>query len=250
MSKKPLKLREYLCILLEGLAFSRPAVTNFQLVREPTEADSHLVNCLYVWYIRGVDMTNTERESINFKLPKTLTNALRTAARERNTTATDLVIQGLHHILGPVPGTVNSLETRLVELETQLTRVATPIKARVENGVENGVDDDLKQRLSLLEQQYEAITLRLAQIEGAISLLGQRSNTNHRRQSYQYHPPQLELQPYTGENLAKRLGVDVATLLRSRSQQSSQDFERWCRSKDPGSVGWRFGSDGLFHPIK
>lgn len=58
----------------------------------------HTVNCLYAWYIRGVDMTNIERESINFKLPKTLTKALRAAARERNTTATDLVIQGLHHI--------------------------------------------------------------------------------------------------------------------------------------------------------
>lgn len=51
-------------------------------------------------YISGVDMANVERESINFKLPKTLTNAGSTAARERFTTATDLVIQGLHHVLG------------------------------------------------------------------------------------------------------------------------------------------------------
>ncbi|WP_414589923.1 hypothetical protein [Scytonema sp. PCC 10023] len=177
---------------------------------------------------------------------KTLTNALRAAARERNTTATDLVIQGLYHILGQVPGTVNSIETRLHQLETQFTRVAN----RIEGRVENGVDDGLKQQLSLLEQKTEAIALRLAQIEGAISLLGQRSKTPYRRQSYQYHPPMLELQAYTGENLAKRLGVDVATLERERKNQSSKDFERWCRSKDPGSVGWQFGSDGLFHPIK
>ncbi|ARV59169.1 hypothetical protein BZZ01_11465 [Nostocales cyanobacterium HT-58-2] len=59
-------------------------------------------------------MANVERESINFKLPKTLTKALRTAARERNTTATDLVIQGLHHILGSAPGTETSVEIRLL----------------------------------------------------------------------------------------------------------------------------------------
>jgi len=42
----------------------------------------------------------SERESINFKFPKPLADALRTAAKQRNTTATDLVIQGLNHILG------------------------------------------------------------------------------------------------------------------------------------------------------
>ncbi|KAB8333581.1 hypothetical protein SD80_012350 [Scytonema tolypothrichoides VB-61278] len=92
--------------------------------------------------------------------------------------------------------------------------------------------------------------MRLTQIEGAISLLGQRSYTPYKKQSYQYHPPMLELQAYTGENLAKRLGVDVATLERSRHSMSQQDFESWCKSRDPGSVKWRFGGDGLFHPIK
>ncbi|MBW4558750.1 MAG: hypothetical protein KME59_23045 [Trichormus sp. ATA11-4-KO1] len=187
-------------------------------------------------------MAHTERESINFKLPKTITNALRTAARERKTTATDLVIQGLHYILGQVPGTEMSVESRLHQLEAQFHQIA--------NGQDARVEDSSKQRLLLLEQKTEAITLKLAQIEGAISLLGQRSSTSHRRQSYQYHPPQVELQAYQGENLAKRLGVDLATLERERNNQSSKDFERWCRSKDPGSVGWRFGDDGLFHPIK
>lgn len=59
----------------------------------------------------------------------------------------------MHHILGQVPGIESSVETRLHELETQLTLVATRRKARVENGV----DDGLKQRLSLLEQKTEAI---------------------------------------------------------------------------------------------
>ncbi|AFZ28563.1 hypothetical protein Cylst_6340 (plasmid) [Cylindrospermum stagnale PCC 7417] len=193
-------------------------------------------------------MAIVKRESINFKLPKTLTNALRAAARERNTTATDLVIQGLHHVLGPVPvpGTGNGLETRLQELEAQFNSVISG----VETDLDDGVDGDLKQRVVLLEQKIEAINLKLAQIEGAISILGQRSSGGSRRQSFNYHPPQLQLQAYKGENLAKRLGIDMATLERECQNQTGEDFERWCRSKDPGSVGWRFGDDGLFHPIK
>lgn len=191
-------------------------------------------------------MGNTERESINFKLPKPLTMALRTAARERNTTATDLVIQGLHQVLGQVAGTELSIESRLHQLEAQFTQIET----RVEPGVESGVDDSSQQRLSLLEQKTEAIAQKLAKIEGAISILSQRSSTGSRRQSFNYHPPQLELQAYQGENLAKRLGVDLATLEREQSTQTPKDFERWCRSRDPGSVAWQRRDDGLYHPIK
>lgn len=191
-------------------------------------------------------MANVERESINFKLPKTLTKALRTAARERNTTATDLVIQGLYHILGPAPGTEMSLETRLHQLETQFTQIAN----RQDTRQESGADDSSQQRLSLLEQKTEAIAQKLAQLEGAISLLNQRSSTASKRQSFNYHPPQLELQAYLAENLAKRLGVDLATLEREQSKQSDKDFERWCRSRDPGSVAWRKNDNGLYDPIK
>lgn len=103
-------------------------------------------------YIDGVDMVSTERESINFKLPKTLTKALRAAARERKTTATDLVTQGLHHILGQVEGTVRSVESRLHQLETQLTTIAN-------RPIESGTNDSSKQRLLQLEQKTEAIAL-------------------------------------------------------------------------------------------
>ena len=191
-------------------------------------------------------MTKIERESINFKLPKPLTAALRKAARERNTTATDLVIEGLHHVLGSVPGIEDSVETRLDQLEAQLSHLSNSTDKRVDSGVDN--------RLSLLEQKLEAQALQLAKIEGAIATLSQQRSHNfggYRRQSFNYHPPQLELQPYTGENLAKRLGVDIATLTRERENQSESEFEIWCRRKDPSPVGWRFSSkDKLYHPVK
>ena len=191
-------------------------------------------------------MTKIERESINFKLPKTLTAALRKVARERNTTATDLVIEGLHRVLGSVEGTEDSVETRLAQLEEQLNHLS--------NSTDKRVDTDVDNRLSLLEQKLEAQALQLAKIEGAIATLSQQrlhTGGGYRRQSFNYHPPQLELQPYTGENLAKRLGVDIATLTRERENQSESEFEIWCRRKDPSPVGWRFNSkDGKYHPVK
>ena len=82
-------------------------------------------------------MTKIERESINFKLPKPLTAALRKAARERNTTATDLVIEGLHHVLGSVPGTEDSVEARIDQLEAQLNHLSNSTDKHLDTDVEN-----------------------------------------------------------------------------------------------------------------
>ncbi|MBW4558198.1 MAG: hypothetical protein KME59_20145 [Trichormus sp. ATA11-4-KO1] len=187
-----------------------------------------------------------ERESINFKLPKPLAAALRAVAKERNTTATNLVIQGLHYVLGDVDGMETDVETRLHQIEAQLTKQAN----QQDTPQVQGLDDSSQQKFEKLEQKMEAIALRLAQLEGAIALLNQRSTPSSRRQSYNYHPPQQQLQAYTGENLAKRLGIDLATLEREQSTQTSKDFERWCRSKDPGSLAWRRSDNGLYHPVK
>ncbi len=92
-------------------------------------------------------MTKIERESINFKLPKPLTAALRKIARERNTTATDLVIKGLHHVLGSLDGIEDGVETRIAQLEAQLNHLPNSTDKRVDSGVDN--------RLSLLEQKLE-----------------------------------------------------------------------------------------------
>jgi hypothetical protein len=102
----------------------------------------------------GVDMAQIERESINFKLPKPLTAALRKVARERNTTATDLVIQGLHHVLGSVEGIQDSVETRLHKLEEELEYLTGSIEVRADNSTET--------RLGNVEQKLEAVTTLLS----------------------------------------------------------------------------------------
>lgn len=192
-------------------------------------------------------MAKVERESINFKLPKPLVEALRAAARERKTTATDLVIQGLDHVLGAVDGMESDVKTHLHQLEAELKQMA--------NGIESRVDNELGQhqeQLSSLEQKLEAVTTKLAQLEGAL-LAGQRYKNSSRRQGYPYHssvPQSVELQPFPPENLAKRLGVTTATLIRERKNKSQSEFESWCRNRDPSGTAWSYQDNGLYHPFK
>ena len=216
----------------------------------------------------------TERESVNFKLPKSLVDLLRASATERNTSATDLVIQGLHLILGQTEGidfssppvidvmhdiitrlealeassasdataSVNCIEDRLYQIETALEHLALSIEICIES--------TSKQQLSKLE----AITLRLDKLTDALGQLRLDHRNTGRRQfspSYnQFYPRQVEIQSYTSENLASRLGIDAATLARERENKSVSEFESWSRNRDPSSLGWRFGDDGLYHRVK
>jgi len=153
-----------------------------------------------------------------------------------------LVIQGLHHVLGLESNSVDSceqdllhdiisrlealeenstdsVESRLHQLETQFNYLESRLDRRGESGV------DFIPRLSLLEEKLEAIQTRIAQMEGAIAILGQRQlSTPTRRQAFTYHPPQLELQPYHEENLAKRLASSASTIRNERETKSPKEF--------------------------
>ena len=222
-----------------------------------------------------------ERESVNFKLSKSLVDALRSQATERNTSATELVVQGLHLILGqtesidksssPVidvmhdiitrlealeairatdaTATVNGIEYRLHQIETALDHLANSIELCIESTSKQ----QLSERLSNYEEKLETITTRLSQLTLVIQQMPRHSNTGRRQfsPSYnQFYPRQVEIQSYTSENLAKRLGVDAATLARERENKSVSEFESWSRNRDPSSLGWRKGDDGLYHPVK
>lgn len=98
-------------------------------------------------------MAKVERESINFKLPKPLADALRAKAAELNTTATDLVIQGLNHILGDVPGVEGSVEIRLYELEEEFWRL--------KQNTNVGANPEHEGRLTALENKFETVNISL-----------------------------------------------------------------------------------------
>ncbi len=194
-------------------------------------------------------MTRTERESINFKLPKPLTAALRFAARERKTTATDLVIQGLHHILGDVPGTEASVEIRLYQLEEEFFRLASSLG-------EGSTNTLTEQRLTNLEGKFEALSNRLAQFEGALMQMQHSLNASKSRYKssgypYQYNSQPPQLQPFEEKDLAMRLNTSVSTLQEKRATLSAKDFELWTRERDHSKYAWRFSEkDRLYHPIK
>ncbi len=231
--------------------------------------------------LAGVLMA-TERESVNFKLPKSLVDSLRDQAKERNTSATDLVIQGLHLILGQTESldfsspdvmnvmhdiitrlealeekratdataTVNGIEDRLHQIETVLEHLALSIELCIESTGRQ----QLSERLSNLETKLEAIALRLDQLTNALGQLRLDNRNTGRRQfspsSNQFYPRQVEIQSYTQENLASRLGIDAATLTRERENKSASEFESWSRNRDPSSLGWRWSDDGLYNPIR
>jgi hypothetical protein len=104
-----------------------------------------------------------------------------------------------------------------------------------------------------LEQRLEAMATKLAQLEAVLVQMQRYRNTS-RRQGFPYNnhgSTEVQLQSYTQENLAKRLGVDAASLTHIRTSRSPGDFERWCRSRDPSGLGWRLNeSDGMYNPVK
>lgn len=193
-------------------------------------------------------MGKVERESINFKLPKPLVEALRATAKERKTSATDLVIQGLYHVLGNANGIETSTENRLHQLEAELKQLAQSIEAGIESGTETK-----EQRLSSLEQKLEAIATRLAQLEGAMMLQRNQNTRQKPRSAYSnYHSGQSpQLAPLSEKDLAWRFGTSADNLREKRESLKAQDFLRWCEDRDPSRVRWQYNSkDGLYHPVK
>jgi hypothetical protein len=59
-----------------------------------------------------------------------------------------------------------------------------------------------------------------------------------------------ESEPWTPENLAKRLGLTVPTLENEREKLTNQEFISYTRNRDPRSFGWEYWEkDGLYHPV-
>ncbi|BAZ19020.1 hypothetical protein NIES4071_109050 (plasmid) [Calothrix sp. NIES-4071] len=194
-------------------------------------------------------MTKIQRESINFKLPKSLCDELRSAAITRNTTATDLVIQGLHHVLGDVPGVETSVEIRLYQLEEEFFQLKSSFKS--------GTCSSDAERISRVEEKLSEFSNQLSRFEGALRVMQNSINASRSRRSggyspynqYNSQPPQL--QPFDELSLSRRLNTNVSTLQEKRATLSQEEFERWCKDRDTSQYAWRFNEkDNLYHPIK
>ncbi len=192
----------------------------------------------------GVEMAKVERESINFKLPKPLADALRAKAAELDTTATDLVIQGLNYILGDVPGVEGSVEKRLYELEEEFWRL---------KNTNVGANPHYETRLTALENKLEAVANQLTKFEGALLVMQSSINASRSRRSSYSQPlnsQPIKIEPHDEKKLAFRLSTTVATLTEKRTTLSALEFESWTRDKDSVKRGWRFDEkDGLYHEV-
>lgn len=182
------------------------------------------------------------------RVPTPLIEAVQKLSRLHRLGHKNAVLHGLQSLIS----TIDSSDIDFGESDEAIKQLTLRLeKLESRQGSDSDIDSSsILKSVTSLEQKLEAQETRIAQMEGAISILGQRQQTSPRRQAFNYHPPQVKLQPYNGENLAKRLGIDVATLERSRSTLSPKDFDQWCRSKDPSSMAWRLESDGLYHPVK
>jgi hypothetical protein len=197
-------------------------------------------------------MVKVERESINFKLPKPLADALRAKAVELETTATDLVIQGLHHVLGDVPGVENSVDIRLYQLEEEFFHFKSGI------GKSTNQDSTFPQqetRLTSVEAKLAELTNKLTRFEGA--LMQMQSSINASKSRYKssyaqnYHAPPPQIEPLDEETFAMRLGTNVPTVQEQRATLSQKQFESWCCDRDPIKRKWRYHEkDGKYHPVK
>ncbi|MGB3654054.1 MAG: hypothetical protein WBA41_22980 [Rivularia sp. (in: cyanobacteria)] len=208
----------------------------------------------------GVDMTRVERESINFKLPKSLADALREAAKERGTTATDLVIRGLHHILGDAPGTEVSTEIRFQKIEEDLYYLGSSVNGRgsatqTENPAANSRTEE---RLTKIEEKLEAFNNRVAQLEGALIAIQRNggASNNYRRYKNSGNPynqsgKPAQLEALSEQKLALRLNVNIPTLKEKHQTLDKKEFEEWSKERDRSKYMWRFNEkDKLYHPVK
>ena len=208
---------------------------------------------IYGMYL-GVDMTRVERESMNFKLPKPLAEALRKKASPRpGKTATDIVIRGLLHELGDIPGVDVCTEVRLQKVEEQLNQLAQNINKQ---GNEPQTQSNASSERT--EEKLEALNNRVAQLEGALIAIQRNSIASNNRRGYKssgnpYNqsgkPPQIEA--LNEQKLALRLNVNIPTLQEKHATLDKREFEEWSKERDRSKYMWRFNQkDGLYHPIK
>ncbi|MEL6460197.1 MAG: hypothetical protein AAFQ91_18410 [Cyanobacteria bacterium J06621_15] len=191
---------------------------------------------------------------MNFKLPKPLAEALRKkASPQPGKTATDIVIRGLLHELGDIPGVDVCTEVRLQKVEEQLQQLAQTISKQ-------GNKPSLQSNASSerTEEKLEALNNRVAQLEGALIAIQRNGGASNNYRRYKNsgnpynqsgRPPQIEA--LDEEKLALRLNVNIPTLKEKYQTLDKREFEEWSKERDRSKYMWRFNEkDKLYHPVK
>ena len=194
-------------------------------------------------------MTQVERESMNFRLPKPLAQALRKAASPQpGKTATDIVIRALINELGDIQGIDSCTEARLQKVEEELILLRSSIQERDKNPTD-----------SRMEEKLEALNNRVAKLEGALGAIQHNNfgaSNNYRRYKSSGNPYNqsgrpAQLEPLDEQKLALRLNVNIPTLKEKHESLTPSEFAEWSMNRDRGKYSWRFNEkDKLYHPVK
>ncbi|NJL77918.1 MAG: hypothetical protein HC917_01945 [Richelia sp. SM2_1_7] len=181
---------------------------------------------------------------MNFKLPKPLAEALRKAASPQpGKTATDIVIRGLLHELGDIPGVEVCTEVRLQKVEEQLNQLAQSIV----RGQGNEPQTQSNASSERTEEKFEALNRRVAQLEGALIAIqrnGSASNNQRRYKNsgnpYNQSGKPAQIAALDEQKLALRLNVNIPTLQEKHATLSTSEFGEWSKNRDRGKYTWRF----------
>jgi hypothetical protein len=194
-------------------------------------------------------MTQFERESMNFRLPKPLAQALRKAASPQpGKTATDIVIRALTQELGDIQGLEECTEVRLQKLEEKFEQL-----------IENSQEQPSASTDSRTQEKLEALTNRVAKLEGALGAIQNNNfgaSNNYRRYKNSGNPYNqtgrpAQIQPLDEQKLALRLNVKIPEFKEKHATLSASEFEEWSKSRDRLKYSWKFNQkDGLYHPKK
>lgn len=150
------------------------------------------------------------------------------------------------HRQGHTIALLQALEDVIIEFDSSDDIDLAPSSKSVEK---------LEKRLDKIELQVtnklDAITKSIEQLAKTAGANKGTNNNSRRSSSYNiYHQPTLELEPFTHDNLAKRLGLDAKTLLKERQNLTTKEFISYTKSRDPRPVGWQWNEkDGLYHPV-
>lgn len=188
------------------------------------------------------------------RVPTPLIDAVKELSRLHRQGRTTKVLKGLEQLIAAIDLENDSNIGANSEILKQLLQRMDSLESRLEN-----IDFDsnvIAKSPSDLEQRLEMISNRLTQLESAFVRF-QNFQNSKRSTRKQYSPYtddsqlQSQLQSMSEENLARRLGVDTATLTKERTTSSPEDFLRWCRSRDLGRLGWQYNSQlNLYQPVK
>lgn len=183
------------------------------------------------------------------RVPTPLIEAVKELSRLHRLGHTNAVLGGLQELISNIDGNIDSDIVISTESSSEVVRQLALRLEKLESRLDS--DSAVETSVASLEKKLETLAMRLVQLEGTVARLGQQQQTaSTRRQAFTYHPPQLELQPFTEENLAKRLAASALTIRNHRETKSPKEFESWCRQRDPGGLAWRYQKDGLYHPVK